>query len=83
MRSGELTRLDWKDIDLKNNIIAVKNTKADRVDFIPIYYELRHFILEEFEKREGKVVNYVNKDSLNFSRGFLREKGLIITQYIH
>lgn len=75
MRSGELTRLEWKDIDLKNNIIAVKNTKADRVDFIPIYSELRNFLLEEFEKREGKVVNYANKDSLKFFKRFLEREG--------
>lgn len=75
LRSGELTSLEWKDVDLKNNIIAVKNTKADRVDFIPIYSELRDFILEEFSEREGKVVKYANKDSLKFFKRFLeREK---------
>ena len=75
MRSGELVRLEWKDIDLKNNIMTIKNYKVDRIDRIPIYNELREFLIKEYTEREGKVVRYSSYDSLNFFRRFLKREG--------
>ncbi len=77
LRRSELVKLQWKDIDLKNNIIAVVNVKdAERIDFLPIYPELHQFLLEEFPEREGRVFDYTRGDSIRklFARFLKREK---------
>ena len=68
--------MEWKDIDLKKRIIAVKNAKdEDRIDYLPIYEELFKFIVEEFPEREGKVFDYKSGDSLKFFAKFLKREG--------
>ncbi len=74
-RVSELLSLNFKEIDLKKNLIAVKNTKADRIDYFPIYPELREFIINEFSNRVGKVFDYKRRDSLSFFRRFLEDEG--------
>ena len=75
LRRSELVNLYWKDIDLKKNIIAVRNAKdKDRIDYLPIYPELREFILEEFLEREGKIFDYKRGDSLRFFDRFLKKE---------
>jgi integrase len=77
LRRSELVKLQWKDIDLKNNIIAVMNAKdAERIDYLPIYSELREFFLEEFPERKGKIFDYTRGDSIRklFARFLEREK---------
>ena len=75
LRISEMINLTFDDIDLRRNLIAVKNKKADRIDYIPIYYELKEFIINEFPEREGKVFDYCHKDSLRFFRRFLKDNG--------
>ena len=75
LRIGELLNLDFKDIDLKKNLMTIKNTKADRIDYFPIYPELREFLIEEFPKRVGKIVDYKGRDSLGFFKRFLKNEG--------
>jgi integrase len=76
LRRSELVNLFWRDIDLKKNLIAIRNAKDDdRIDYLPIYDELRNFILKEFPVREGKIFDYKRGDSLKFFSRFLeREK---------
>lgn len=40
MRYGELERLEWSDVDFKNEIITVKLSKAKRFRKIPLHHEL-------------------------------------------
>ncbi len=74
-RVSELLNLDFKDIDLKNNIISVENTKCDRTDYFPIYPELREFLLNEFPNRIGKLFDYKSRHSLNFFKRYLKDAG--------
>ena len=45
MRISELIRLSFDDIDFRENILIIRNTKGRRDDKFPLYYELRNFIL--------------------------------------
>ena len=76
LRIGELLNLDWKDIDLKKNLMTIKNAKdEDRIDYFPIYAELSEFLIEEFPKRVGKILDYKSRDSLGFFKRFLKNEG--------
>ena len=56
MRISELIRLTFDDIDFRENILIIRNTKGHRDDKFPLYYELRNFILEEFPDTHRKIV---------------------------
>lgn len=73
-RVSELLNLDFKDIDLKKNLIAVNNTKCDRIDYFPVYPELREFIINEFPERVGKLFDYKSRHSLKFFERFLKDE---------
>jgi len=71
LRANELTSLNFEDIDFKNNIIKVKNSKGRRDDFLPLYPELKEFIFNNWDNMEGKLVPFKNRDSLKFWDRFL------------
>jgi integrase len=73
MRISELLRLSFADIDFRENIMIIRNSKGKRDDKFPLYKELRDFLLKEFPKREGKLFNYKSRDSLKFFYKYLQE----------
>lgn len=75
MRISELLRLTFEDIDFRENILIIRNTKGHRADKFPLYDELRLFLLEEFPNRTGKLFDYKNKDSMKFFKHFLVKEG--------
>ncbi len=75
MRISELLRLSFDDIDFKENIMVIRNTKGRREDKFPLYEELREFLLNEFPNREGFLFDYKSKDSMKFFKKFLIKEG--------
>jgi len=75
LRVSELVTLSFDDIDFRENLIRVKNEKKDRIDFIPLYEDLRKFILKEWKIREGKLFNYSSRNSLKFFERFIKREG--------
>lgn len=75
MRISECIALTFDDIDFRDNLIRIKNDKADRVDYLPLYPELRDFILSEWSEREGNLFNYKSRHSLKFFERFLKKEG--------
>ena len=75
MRISELIRLTFDDIDFRENILIIRNTKGRRDDKFPLYYELRNFILEEFPDRTGRLFDYKSKESMKFFKLFLIKEG--------
>jgi hypothetical protein len=63
-------RLSFDDIDFKENIMLIRNSKGKRVDKFPLYKELR-----EFPVREGFLFYYKSKDSMKFFKWFLVKEG--------
>jgi hypothetical protein len=57
MRPSELMKLQWKDIDLENNAITIRDTKTDDDRVIPIHGEVRKLGLKP---GEGPVLNCRN-----------------------
>lgn len=56
MRFGELDRLQWEDVDFKENNIRVVISKSGKFRNIPIHPVLRKE-LEEHRMKSGKVIN--------------------------
>lgn len=75
MRISECIALTFDDIDFRDNLIRIKNEKADRVDYLPLYSDLREFILGEWKEREGNLFNYKSRHSLKFLERFLKKEG--------
>ena len=44
LRRGEISRLQWEDVDLKNRWIHVKKTKTGRPRYVPISAELKKYL---------------------------------------
>ena len=57
MRLGEILRLDWKDIDLTNNIIHIYISKSGYQREVPIMPSLKELLLKMEPKPYGKVFN--------------------------
>lgn len=76
LRITELINLSFDDIDFKENLIRVKNEKKDRIDYLPLYEELKIFILQEWKDRTGRLFNYKSKESLKFFRRFLEKENM-------
>ncbi|MBS4036202.1 MAG: tyrosine-type recombinase/integrase [Ignavibacterium sp.] len=74
LRITELINLTFDDIDFKENLIRVRNEKKDRIDYLPLYEELKIFILQEWKERTGRLFNYKSKESLKFFRRFLEKE---------
>lgn len=76
LRISECLALTFDDIDLRDNLLRVKNEKTDRIDYLPLYPELREFILSEWKEREGNLFHYKSRHSLKFFERFLKREGL-------
>lgn len=76
LRISECLALTFDDIDLRDNLLRVKNEKTDRIDYLPLYPELRDFILSEWKEREGNLFHYKSRHSLKFFERFLKREGL-------
>ena len=63
-RRSEALNIKWQDVDFRDKIIRLKNTKEHRIDIFPLYPELLQF-LQQFKKKDGRIFNY-SKDGLKF-----------------
>ena len=68
-------RLNFDDIDFRDNIILIRNSKGRRDDKFPLYDELREFLIKEFPNRTGKLFEYKNRNSMKFFYKFLKAEG--------
>lgn len=75
LRISECLALSFDDIDFKDNLLRVKNEKTDRTDYLPLYPELRDFILSEWTERDGFLFHYKSRHSLKFFERFLKKEG--------
>lgn len=75
LRISECLNLNFNDIDFRDNLLRVKNEKTDRIDYLPLYPDLREFILSEWNEKEGRLFNYKSRHSLKFFERFLKKEG--------
>lgn len=75
LRISECLALSFDDIDFRDNLLRVKNEKTDRIDYLPLYSDLREFILSEWTEKEGYLFNYKSRHSLKFFERFLKREG--------
>jgi len=75
LRISELLRLTFEDIDFRDNIMIIRNSKARRDDKFPLYKDLREFLIEEFPQRSGRLFNYKDRHSMKFFKKFLKAEG--------
>ncbi|MHB1680312.1 MAG: tyrosine-type recombinase/integrase [bacterium] len=71
-RKGEALNLRWHDVDLKNNVIAIKGTKTKFNRHIPIHNHLKE-LLSDIEKNNDceYVFNKDGKKIGNFIKSFM------------
>jgi len=71
-RKGEALNLKWDDVDLENDVIAVKGTKTKYDRYIPIHNKLKE-LLVGIEKIDGcdYVFNTGGKKIGNFRKSFM------------
>lgn len=75
LRISECLALNFDDLDFRDNLMRIKNEKTDRIDYLPLYPELREFILSEWKEREGTLFHYKSRHSLKFFEIFLKREG--------
>ena len=70
-RKGEALNLKWNDVDLKNNVIAIKATKTKHDRYIPIHSKLKT-LLKNIEKKENceYVFNFKGRKITTFVDSF-------------
>ena len=68
-RKGEALNLKWDDVDLKNDVIAIKGTKTKYDRYIPISGALKK-VLEGIKRKSIYVFNYRGKKLSNFRESF-------------
>ena len=68
-RKGEALNLKWDDVDLKNDVIAIKGTKTKYDRYIPVSRALKR-ILEEINREYVYVFSYRGKKLSNFRESF-------------
>lgn len=61
MRRGEILRVDWRDIDLGNNIIHIYESKSGYKREVPIAPTLKQILLRMNPQQSGKVFNLSTK----------------------
>lgn len=76
LRISELVDLRFEDIDFREDLIKVRNEKKGRIDYLPLYSELKQFILNNWKIRYGKLFSYKSKDSMKFFRRFLEKENI-------
>lgn len=77
LRISELVNLKFDDIDFRENLIKVRNEKKGRIDYLPLYDELKQFILSNWKIRTGALFKYKSKDSMKFFRRFLEKEKIV------
>ena len=60
-RKGEALNLKWDDVDLQNDVIAIKGTKTKYDRYIPISKPLKE-LLSGIEKNQGTLLNVFNRN---------------------
>jgi hypothetical protein len=55
MRRGDVCNLDWRDVDLAGNMLAVKTSKTETAVEIPIFPPLRAVLIKRGPKASGQV----------------------------
>lgn len=75
LRISELILLNFDDIDFRENIILIRNGKGHRDDRFPLYEDLREFLIKEYPKKEGRLFDYKNRNSMKFFYKFLKAEG--------
>jgi len=73
LRSGELCRLRWEDINFERNFIFVDNTKGNQENQMFTMFPTLVKRLSPYRKDSGKVVSYQRPDSLRFWNRVLKE----------
>jgi integrase len=56
MRRGELLRLRWEDVNFRENLLHVNESKNGEGHYLPVSDELRHILLELPSRFEGGLV---------------------------
>ncbi|MBI9060292.1 MAG: tyrosine-type recombinase/integrase, partial [Labilibaculum sp.] len=57
-RKGEAVNAHWEDVNLKERILSVRNTKKNRIDKIPLLNETLELLKLIGIKENGKIFNY-------------------------
>ncbi|MHB1646575.1 MAG: site-specific integrase [Candidatus Acididesulfobacter diazotrophicus] len=71
-RKGEALNLKWDDVDLKNNVIAIKGTKTKYDRHIPIHNQLKELLSEIAKNKDCEYVfNNNGKKINNFIKSFM------------
>lgn len=67
-RIGEAVSLMWEDVDFKKNIIIVRNTKAKRLDMLPLLSDLKKHLLSlpSYNNNLRVFPKYTSTDGLKF-----------------
>ena len=70
-RKGEALNLKWDDVDLQNNVIAIKGTKTKYDRYMPVSKPLKE-LLKSIEKNQDCLYVFNNKGAKlgNFKRSF-------------
>ncbi len=68
-RKGEALNLKWDDVDMQNDVIAIKGTKTKYDRYIPISRALKR-ILEGINRESVYVFSYRGKKLSNFRESF-------------
>lgn len=76
MRLGEILRLDWKDIDLANNIIHIYVAKSGYQREVPIMPSLKALLLRMEPQPYGKVFNISVKQVTADFKQALKQAGI-------
>ncbi|MHB1647027.1 MAG: tyrosine-type recombinase/integrase [bacterium] len=70
-RKGEALNLKWDDVDLQNNIIAIKGTKTKYDRYVPIHNQLKELLTSIENKNNYKYVFNINdKKIVDFKHSF-------------
>ena len=68
-RKGEALNLKWDDVDMQNDVIAIKGTKTKYDRYIPISGALKK-VLEGIKRKSIYVFNYRGRKLSNFRESF-------------
>jgi len=70
-RKGEVLNLKWENVDLKNDVVAIKGTKTKHDRYMPISGSLKE-LLKGIEKKAGclYVFNNAGKKIVDFKHSF-------------
>ena len=69
-RKGEALNLKWDDVDLQNDIIAIKGTKTKYDRYIPVSKPLKELLSNINKKSEYVFCDKIGKKINNFKRSF-------------